>query len=85
MSFALNFKTSFSNLFEAAPLKIFVWKWFTVPTIQLRWAVVVAQLVEWSLLTPEVRSSNAIIGKIILKVYCQLFWKHETKDKRGRE
>ena len=29
------------------------------------WAVVVAQLVEWSLPTPEVRSSNPIIGKIL--------------------
>ena len=27
------------------------------------WAVVVAQLVEWSLLIPEVRSSNQVIGK----------------------
>ena len=26
-------------------------------------AVVVAQLVEWSLLVPEVRSSNPVIGK----------------------
>ena len=27
------------------------------------WAVVVAQLVEWSLPTPEVRGSNPVIGK----------------------
>ena len=28
------------------------------------WEVVVAQLVEWSLLIPEVRGSNPVIGKI---------------------
>ena len=28
------------------------------------WAVVVAQMVEQSLLTPEIRGSNPIIGKV---------------------
>ena len=32
-------------------------------TIQLKWAEVVAQLVEQSLLIPEVPSSNPVIGK----------------------
>ena len=31
-----------------------------------KWAVVVAQLVEWSLLTPEVRSLNPLIGKLYI-------------------
>ena len=31
--------------------------------------VVVAQLVERSLLTPEVRSSNPVIGKLLLDIY----------------
>ena len=30
-------------------------------------AVVVAQLVEWSLSTPEVHGSNPVIGKIYIK------------------
>ena len=29
------------------------------------WAVVVAQLVEWLLLTPEIRGSNPKIGKVL--------------------
>ena len=50
------------------------------------WAVVVAQLVEWSLLIPKVRGSNPVIGKIYWTfVYCQLYWKDENKEKRGRE
>ena len=47
------------------------------------WEVVVAQLVEQSLPTPEVRGSNPVIGKIYL--YYQLYWKDENKEKRGRE
>ena len=48
--------------------------------------VVVAQLVERSLLIPEVRGSNPVIGKIYwIFVYCQLYWKDENKEKRGRE
>ena len=31
------------------------------------WAVVVAQLAEWSLLAPVVRSSNPVIGKIYIE------------------
>ena len=42
--------------------------------------VVVAQLVERSLPTPEARGSN-----VILDVHCQLYWKEENKEKRGRE
>ena len=30
------------------------------------WAVVVAQLVEWSLLTPEVHGSNPVVGKLYI-------------------
>ena len=38
------------------------------------WAVVVAQLVEWSIPIPEVRGSNPVIGKkLILNIYCQLY------------
>ena len=38
------------------------------------WAVVVAQLVEQSLLTPEVHGLNPVIGEIKLSiVYCQLY------------
>ena len=45
--------------------------------------MVVAQLVEQSLPTPEVRGSNPVIGKIYM--YYQLYWKDEIKEKRGRE
>ena len=49
-------------------------------------AVVVAQLVERSLLIPEVRGSNPVIGKIYWTfVYCQLYWKDKNKEKSGRE
>ena len=43
------------------------------------WEVVVAQLVERSLPTPEVRGSNPVIGKIYM------YWKDENKEKSGRE
>ena len=33
-----------------------------------KWEVVVAQLVEWSLLIPEVRGSTPVIGKILLNI-----------------
>ena len=48
-------------------------------------AVVVAQLVEWSLPTREVGRSNPGIGKKLswIFVYCQLYWKDENKEKRG--
>ena len=45
-------------------------------------AVVVDQLVEWSLPTLEVRGSNPVIGKLYIS--CQLYWKDENKEKRGR-
>ena len=47
-------------------------------------AEVVAKLVERSLPTPEVRSLNPVIGKLLYRafVYCQLYIKDE---KRGRE
>ena len=32
-------------------------------------AVVVAQLVEWSLPTPEVRSSKPVIGKLLYRIF----------------
>ena len=44
------------------------------------WEVVVVQLVERSLPTPEVRGSNPVIGKICM--YYQLYWKDENKEKR---
>ena len=44
--------------------------------------MVVAQLVE--LTTPEVRRSNPVIGKkIVVNVYCQLYWKDENKEKEA--
>ena len=50
------------------------------------WAVVVTQLVERSLPTPEVHSSNPVIGKLFyqhLSVYCQLYWKDKNKEKEA--
>ena len=48
-------------------------------------AVVVAQLVERSLPTPEVRSSNPVIDKLLYRafVYCQLSRKDENKEKEA--
>ena len=44
------------------------------------WEVVVAQLVERSLLIPEVRGSTPVIGKILLNIcYYKLYWKDENK------
>ena len=46
--------------------------------------VVVAQLVERSLPTPEVRSSNPVISKMYMEqCYCQLYWKDENKEKES--
>ena len=45
--------------------------------------MVVAQLVERLLPIPEVRGSNPVIGKIILNIYCQLYWKVENKEKEA--
>ena len=57
-----------------------------VNTNNLKWAVFVAQLVEGSLPTPEVRGSNPVIGKLYLyylySVNC--FEKMKIKE-RGRE
>ena len=49
------------------------------------WAVVVGQLVEWSLPTNEVSSSPPVIGKLFCRtfVYCQLYWKDENKEKEA--
>ena len=50
------------------------------------WTVVVAQMVERWLSTPEVRGSSPVIGIIFISnIYCQLYWKDENKEKRGRE
>ena len=51
----------------------------------ISWAVVVAQLVERSLLIPEVRGSNPVIGKKLLNI-CLLstvYWKDENKEKEA--
>ena len=39
---------------------------FRSSNIWKEWAAVVAQMVEWSLPTPEVRGSNPVIGEILL-------------------
>ena len=47
--------------------------------------VVVAQLVERSLLTPEVRSSNPVIGKLLLDIYLiTVNWIEKTRMKKKR-
>ena len=43
--------------------------------------MVVAQLVEWSLPTPEVRGSNLAIGEILLNY--SLHWKEDNKKRPG--
>ena len=53
------------------------------PTTQVPGAVVLAQLVEWSLPTPEVPGLYPVIGKNILNVYYQLDWKDENKEKEA--
>ena len=57
--------------------KIFRWK--------AVWAVVVAQLAERLLPTPEVCGSNPVISKKFHRtiVYNQLHWKHENKEKEA--
>ena len=47
-------------------------------------AVVVAQLVETSLPTPEHQGSNPVITKIYIQ-YCRLYWKDENKEKEARK
>ena len=51
-----------------------------------KWAVVVTQLVERSLPTPEVHGSNPVIGKLLYGtfVHCQLYWKDENKETEAR-
>ena len=48
-------------------------------------AVVVAQLVEQALPTPDVWGLNPVIGKLLYRtfVYCQLYWKDEHKEKEA--
>ena len=50
------------------------------------WAVIVAQLAEWLLPTPEVRGSNPVIGKMYIG-HCLLstVLKRQKCRKRGRE
>ena len=65
--------SNFCRLFEITGNKINVIR-----------AVVVAQLVEWSLPIPEVRGLNPVIGKIYWPfVYCQLYWKDENTEKEA--
>ena len=49
--------------------------------------MVVAQLVEWLFPSPEVCSSNPVIGKIYIEHLLTLncIEKHKNKEKRGRE
>ena len=81
------------NLNNFQFLFIFTIQWQITASIKLfmkhyswPWAVVVAQLLKRSLPIPEVHGSNPAIGKIYWTfVYCQLYWKDENKEKRGRE
>ena len=54
--------------------------------VQLKttWPVVVAQLAEQSLPTPEVRSSNPVISEFLIKKISTIL-KNENKEQRGRE
>ena len=60
--------------------------WRSYSKIYLWWAVVVAQLVERSLITPVVQGSNLVMGKIYIE-HCLLstVLKKTTIKKRGRE
>ena len=58
-----------------------VWLW---QNVSMSWAVVVAQLVEQSLLTPEVRGWIRSLAKFILNmVFCQLCWKTKIKKREA--
>ena len=49
-----------------------------------RWAVVVAQLVEWWLPIPDVRSSNPVISKNLYWTFTGIYiWKDENKEKEA--
>ena len=50
--------------------------------MELWWAVVVAQMVEWSLPTPEIRGSNPDNGKI-LSTNCTIEKKKIKKKRLG--
>ena len=47
--------------------------------------MVVAQLVECLLSTPEVRSLNPVIWKLFYRIFvhCQLYFKDKNKEKEG--
>jgi len=49
------------------------------------WAGVVAQLVGWSLLTPEICGSNLVIGKIYNQCLLLTVFKRREEKNRGRE
>ena len=51
----------------------------------MKMAEVVAQFVDRLLLTPEVHSSNLVIGKLLYRtfVYCLLYWKNKDKEKEA--
>ena len=57
---------------------------FKITQRTLKWEVVVAQLVGWSLLTPEIRCSNPNIGKI-KSINCTLKKKRQKYSFRGLE
>ena len=64
----------------------FVWAKNLIKFLAQIWAVVVAQLVERPLPTPEVLGSNPVIGEFIIEhflTYCQLYWKYENKEKEA--
>ena len=48
------------------------------------WAVVVAQLAEWSLPIQEVRGSNLVLSKFLFRafIYFLLYWKDENKERK---
>ena len=69
-----------------SPLKyfsIFLKIQLTTVHYKQRFAMAVAQLVEWLLLIPEVRGSNPIIGKKIIENLPSSVWKDENKEKEA--
>ena len=48
-------------------------------------AVVVAKLVEWTLLTPEIRGSNPVTGKFIDSIEAKNLIEKTQVKKRARE
>ena len=53
--------------------------------LNILWSVVVAHLVERSLPTPTPRFESSQWQKIILNIYCQLYWKDKNKEIRGQD